>query len=869
MKKPFKSLIAVLVVGALTFAVMHFTTGIQQQRQSGRRGAGADGPVPVVASQVRLADVPVWLEGVGTAKALNTVTVRAQVDGRLSHRFQGRAGRQEGRRARQDRSRDLPGAVDQAVAKKALDEALLANTKRDLERYQRSARSPSHSSRSTRRDALMAQQEAQVKSDQAADRQRARHPRLHDHRCADRRANRHTPVDEGNIVHASDTGGIVTITQVQPISVIFTLPQQQLPDDQQGARRQGIARRSPGDGQQDGPRHRRAAGHRQPGRSDDRHDPAQGRFPQRRPAALARPVRQCPTAAQDAGGRRRRRRPQPCSAVRMAPTSTSSATPSKAAMRHVTVAQQDDADAVIPQGLSASEKVVTSGFARLKDGAERQGRRPADKTPGVSHVAGRTAGRRDRQSAGQRHQLYLARAGAGACGRPQAEHKRGAGKHRGQQTGRKRAPEARHERLPPLYRASDRDLSAWTCDGSRRCARLFRIAGLLAAAGRFSDHPGDDPTSRREPARRCRRWSPPRSSAQFGQIPSLASMTSTSSYGLSQITLQFNLDRDIDAAAQDVQSAINAAGSTLPRNLPYPPTYSKVNPADAADRHARADVGYASRCATLAISPTRLLAQRLSTVSGVGHVSIEGGIRPAVRIEADVSRLASYGFEHGGPQHRHRRAPTSPGPRARSTARKQSYTIAANDQIDHGESLSGHRRCLSQRRARAPQGRRKGRAKGSRNARSAAGTTASLPSSSTFSDSPAPTSSRRSTGIKAELPRSSAPCRRASSSRSCSDRTGTIRASDPRRAVHAVPERRAGRSWWCCLSLRSTRATIIAGVALPVSLIADVRRDVVLRLQPRQSLADGLDDRHRVRRRRCHRHDREHRPPSSKRAKSL
>ena len=77
---------------------------------------------------------------------------------------------------------------------------------------------------------------------------------------------------------------------------------------------------------------------------------------------------------------------------------------------------------------------------------------------------------------------------------------------------------------------------------------------------------------------------------QLGQIPALASMTSSSSYGISQITLQFELTRDIDAAAQDVQSAINAAGSTLPRNLPYPPTYAKVNPADAADRHAGADL---------------------------------------------------------------------------------------------------------------------------------------------------------------------------------------------------------------------------------------------------------------------------------------
>src|ERR1044071_231535 len=67
---------------------------------------------------------------------------------------------------------------------------------------------------------------------------------------------------------------------------------------------------------------------------------------------------------------------------------------------------------------------------------------------------------------------------------------------------------------------------------------------------------------------------------QFGQIPALANMGSSSSYGISQITLQFDLSRDIDAAAQDVQAAINAAGSTLPRNLPYPPTYAKVNPAD-------------------------------------------------------------------------------------------------------------------------------------------------------------------------------------------------------------------------------------------------------------------------------------------------
>src|SRR5439155_14892266 len=129
----------------------------------------------------------------------------------------------------------------------------------------------------------------------------------------------------------------------------------------------------------------------------------------------------------------------------------------------------------------------------------------------------------------------------------------------------------------------------------------------------------------------------------FGQIPSLQLMTSSSSFGISQITLQFDLGRDIDAAAQDAQAAINAAGSTLPRGLPYPPTYAKVNPADAP-------------VLTLALtSPTislrnlsdladTLMAQRLAEVGGVGRVSIQGGIRPAVRIQADLSRLAAYGI---------------------------------------------------------------------------------------------------------------------------------------------------------------------------------------------------------------------------------
>jgi multidrug efflux pump len=166
---------------------------------------------------------------------------------------------------------------------------------------------------------------------------------------------------------------------------------------------------------------------------------------------------------------------------------------------------------------------------------------------------------------------------------------------------------------------------------------------------------------------------------QFGQIPALTTMTSSSSYGISQITLQFELNRDIDAAAQDVQSAINAAGSTLPRNLPYPPTYSKVNPADVPV------VTLALTSDTVALRQLSdiadtLLAQRLSEVTGVGHVSVEGGIRPAVRIQADLARLAAYGIGLEDLRFAIVNANVA-GPKGSFDGAHQSYTIAANDQI--------------------------------------------------------------------------------------------------------------------------------------------------------------------------------------------
>jgi len=171
---------------------------------------------------------------------------------------------------------------------------------------------------------------------------------------------------------------------------------------------------------------------------------------------------------------------------------------------------------------------------------------------------------------------------------------------------------------------------------------------------------------------------------QFGQIPALQSMTSSSSFGISQVTLQFDLSRDIDAAAQDVQSAINAAASTLPRNLPYPPLYAKVNPADAPV------ITLALTSQTLSLRDLSdladtVLAPRLSEVSGVGHVTVQGGIKPAIRIQADLARLAANGIALEDLRTAIVAANVA-GPKGSLDGAHQSYSIAANDQITSADA---------------------------------------------------------------------------------------------------------------------------------------------------------------------------------------
>jgi multidrug efflux pump len=166
---------------------------------------------------------------------------------------------------------------------------------------------------------------------------------------------------------------------------------------------------------------------------------------------------------------------------------------------------------------------------------------------------------------------------------------------------------------------------------------------------------------------------------QLGQMPGLNQMSSVSSAGSSTITLQFSLALSLDVAEQEVQAAINAAGNLLPSDLPAPPIYAKVNPADAPIL----TLGLTSKTLNLTevedLADTRL-AQKISQLSGVGLVSISGGHRPAVRIQANLRQLAAYGLNIDDLRSTINNANVNT-PKGNFDGPSRQYTINANDQL--------------------------------------------------------------------------------------------------------------------------------------------------------------------------------------------
>ena len=362
------SIVAVVLAGG-GYAIWQYTHQRPQAQRA--RGLQTDGPVPVIAAAAKLADVPVYLDGVGTTRALNTVTVRSQVDGKLI-----KIAFKEGQDVKRDFILALvdpttyQAAYDQAVAKKAQDEAMLANAKLDLNRYAGLAATNSIARQQyDTQKATVAQLEAQVKLDQAVidnakavlDYTTIRAPL--DGRTGIRQ------VDEGNIVHASDATGIVVITQLQPISVLFTLPQQQLADVNRA--------RANGELTVDafGADNKTIIDTGVLKAIDNQVDQTTGtiklkaEFPnvqyQLWPGQFVNVRLLIGTLKQVVV--------VPTAAVQRGPNGTFVyvvQADNKVEVRPVTVAQQDENQSVLSRGLRADERVVTTGFARLTAGAE-------------------------------------------------------------------------------------------------------------------------------------------------------------------------------------------------------------------------------------------------------------------------------------------------------------------------------------------------------------------------------------------------------------------------------------------------------------------------------------------------------------------
>lgn len=379
------SIAIVCAIGAgVYFAV---TLPAVQERMGGPRriGGGGDAPVPVLAATARLANMPVYLFGVGTAKARNSVIVRPQVDGRiLSLNFkEGQEIKKGDVLARIDPA-TYQAQLDQAIAKKALDEVQLENAKRDLERYSQLGGNVVAQKTIDTQIALVAQFNAQLKQDDAA----IANARAYlDYTTIVAPIGGRTGirmVDEGNLVRASDAG-IVMITEIRPISVLFTLPQQQL-----GQVNRALAAKALSVDALDAD-NATVLDHGTLQVIDNQVDSTTGtirmkaEFPnanlQLWPGQFVN-VRILIDMLD-------RVVVVPTPAVQRGPNGTFVYVvqgEDKVALKTVALAMQNESEAVVATGVAAGDRVVTTGFARLKDGARVDVSAP--ETPSEAPVAG-------------------------------------------------------------------------------------------------------------------------------------------------------------------------------------------------------------------------------------------------------------------------------------------------------------------------------------------------------------------------------------------------------------------------------------------------------------------------------------------------
>ncbi len=361
-------LVILVIAASVAAVVMRPTT--QRAPQGGRFQRQADQPVPTLAAPARTTDVPVYLDGVGIVKALNTVTVSSQVDGKLINIFfkEGQDVEQGFVLAQIDPT-VYQAQYDQAVAKKAQDEATLANARVDLVRYINLAKTNAGpQQQADTQKALVAQLEAQVKSDQASiENQRAYLAWTKVVAPISGRTGIRQ-VDVGNIVQGSNGTPIVVLTQLRPISIIFTLPQQQL-----GQVTKALAA---GEVTVDafGPDHKTIIDHGNLKVVDNQIDQATGTL-KLKAEFDNKDLQLWPGQFVDVRvlvDTRHQVVVVPTAAVQRGPNGPFVFVvggDSKVAMRPVTVTQQDEDKSVITAGVNSGERVITTGFNQLADGS--------------------------------------------------------------------------------------------------------------------------------------------------------------------------------------------------------------------------------------------------------------------------------------------------------------------------------------------------------------------------------------------------------------------------------------------------------------------------------------------------------------------